>query len=138
MAFTEANSRYLSTVSEDLRLPPTRYQVAGLPTLYVRGAVPRLTSAAALEWGALATRSVIDLVSEESVDLYYARQDQALPSAHTTENKPGVYLVRYQGRPLGLSYLSVSDHRGQVKLRSEYPKRLQLAEGHSAFEGPTS
>ena len=137
--FTEANSRYLSTVSEDLILPPTRYQVAGLPSLYIRGAVPRLTSAASLEWGGFATRSVIELPSEESVDLYYSRVDQTLESLALLRDdvQRGVYIVRYQERPLGLSYLSDQEGGRGMTLSSEYPKRIQLAEGHSAFEGPS-
>ena len=133
VAFTEAKSRYLSTISKDLLLPPTRYQVAGLPSVYVRGAVPRLTSAAVLEWGGAATRSVIDLDSRAQVDAYYAGQEQALSKqAHR-----GICIPRYKGYPLGTAHLKASETEGSTGLlKSEYSKRLRLAEGHSAFEGP--
>ncbi len=130
--FTETNKRYVSTVSEELVLPPTHYQVAGLPTIYVRGAIPRLTTAAALEWGGKATRSVIELNDQESVDLYYSRETQTLDS----DLKSGVYIPRFQGYPLGLSYIKESEVGSQRVLISEYPKRIELAEGCSAFEGP--
>ena len=133
VSFTEANSRYLSTISKDLLLPPTRYQVAGLPSVYVRGAVPRLTSAGVLEWGKSATRSVIDLDDRAQVDAYYAGQEQTLlDQAHR-----GVCITRYKGYPLGIAHLKASESENSAGLlKSEYSKRLRLAEGHSAFESP--
>jgi hypothetical protein len=131
--FTEANSRYLSTISKDLLLPPTRYQVAGLPSVYVRGAVPRLTSAGVLEWGQQATRSVIDLTSQAQVDAYYAGQEQSM----VDEARRGVFIPRFKGYPLGIAHLKASEADASLTvLKSEYSKRLRLTEGHSAFESP--
>lgn len=131
--FTQTNSRYLSTISKDLLLPPTRYQVAGLPSVYVRGAVPRLTSAGVLEWGQHATRSVIDLTSRAQVDAYYSGQEQSMAE----KAQQGVCIPRFKGYPLGIAHLKASEADASLTvLKSEYSKRLRLTEGHSAFEGP--
>jgi NOL1/NOP2/sun family putative RNA methylase len=132
VSFTETNTRYVSSVSCDLILPPTRYQVAGLPTIYIRGAVPRLTTAGALEWGRLATRSVLELSSKTAVDDYYAGRVQTI----TTDLSTGVCIPLFLGHPLGLGYLSTDQKKSSKHLTSEYPKRLRLAEGCSAFETP--
>lgn len=129
----QGNQRALSAVSSDLLLPPTRYQVAGLPSIYTRGAVPRLTSGASLEWGRWATRSLCELTERAQVDHYYMGADQPISKSEAEE--AGVCIVRHQGRALGLGYLERSS-QGEYVLKSEYPKRVRLAEGCSAFEGP--
>ena len=79
----------------------------------------------------MATQSTVDL-SRVEVDHYYAGNDQLL----NTQLPKGVCIPRYQGYPLGLAHLSdASDHRQSLK--SEYPKRLRLTLGHSAFETPS-
>ena len=133
VCFTQGNRRYLSAVSADLILPPTRYQVAGLPSFYTRGAVPRLTSAAALEWGSKATRGICELWDRNAVDRYYAKDEQALPCGVIYHR--GVCIVRFQGVPLGLGYVHIKEN-GDAVLKSEYPERLRLAEGCSVFERP--
>jgi len=123
--------------------------VVGLPIFYTRGAIPRLTSAAALEWGKWAEWGVSELDSQDQVDDYYRGRLQQLKSsqiklpptefkrAQNTMNKPevrGVCITRYQGVALGLGYLSETVDGYQLK--SEYPSKVRLVEGRSAFEPP--
>jgi 16S rRNA C967 or C1407 C5-methylase (RsmB/RsmF family) len=146
-ALTQSNTRLVSAINTDLRVPPTRYQTAGLPMFYTRGAIPRLTSAAALEWGRWATRGVIELESRAQVDEYYRGEHQRLarsqiyPSAELDLQHPplrGVSIIRYQGVALGLGYLSeVNDEvKNEYLLKSEYPQRIKLSADRSAFEPP--
>lgn len=159
------NQRTLSLVNRDLRLPPTRYQVAGLPVIYTRGALPRLTSPAALEWGAAATTGVCELETRDQVDDYYRGERQMIherslrPHAGVIGSpRSGVYITRYQELPLGLSYLTRDPQHAErsehlrsptlslhdpplqsdlsYSLKSEYPKRWRLTAGRSAFEPP--
>lgn len=146
------NTRYLSGVSADLITPPADYQVAGLPIVHTRGAVPRLTSAAALEWGRSATRGVCDLDDRVRVDAYYRGESQTIdPSTLTGAIRSGL-IVRHQGIGIGLGDLSESQSEDQsedqseihgeaaseLTLKSGYPKRLRLAPNRSAFEPPQS
>lgn len=147
-ALLRGNKRTLSLVNRDLLLPPTRYQVAGLPVIYTRGAIPRLTSPAALEWGSIVTRGYYELRDRSEVDRYYRGETLEISTtdAHLcpvgggdqsrAASRSGVYITRYQGLPLGLGELRHIAGQPKGSLKSEYPKRLWLSPDRSAFDSP--
>ena len=161
LSLFRGNTRSVSASSVDLHTPPTRYQAAGLPIFYTRGAVPRLTSAAALEWGGLAKTGVCELETTEQVDRYYRGATQYIDRSQVclsndldgvevdvaltqVKSVRGIYIVRYRGVGIGMGSLSEereSLHEGPSSpclLKSEYPKRIRLTDERSAFESPNT
>lgn len=98
------NSKWLALVNRDLELPQ-RPQVMGLgmPFLYPKMRYPRFTTAAAIRFGPLANRNVIDLDDVETVRSFVSMEAIPFdPADHPLLTGPGHLLVRYRGMLLGL------------------------------------
>jgi NOL1/NOP2/sun family putative RNA methylase len=114
----------LAVVPRDLR-PPARpaAQAAGLSFLHAGMRNPKLTTAAAMAFGAAATRNAVELDREE-VGAYFARRDQELPAARTgTCTGPGYAVVRHRGVALGLGWVRPAAGGAPASLQSLFPKR---------------
>ena len=133
--FTIASNRLMAMVSQDLRLPDTDCQVAGLPVFHRKGKVPHLTQAAALHWGPLIKKNIINLSTVEHVDRFYSREMIAVEGLDTHLQPQaltqGYYLIRYQDMTLGTGFVRHKED-GSV-LESHYPKAWRLGENKSAL-----
>lgn len=99
------NSKWLAIADRDLELP-VRPELSGLgmPFLYPRMRYPRFTTAAAIRFGPLATRHVIDLEDAAELRRFVALESLPFdPEAHPLVNAPGHLLVRHRGMMLGLA-----------------------------------
>lgn len=98
------NSKWLALVNRDLQLPQRPAVMGlGMPFLYPDMRYPRLTTAAAIRFGHLASRNVIDLddiaTLRDFIDLQVVTFD---PQDHPSITGPGHLLVRHRGLILGL------------------------------------
>lgn len=115
-------SRKLHLVPKDHR-PPQRPtpDTVGLPFLRVQMAVPKLTTAAAMQFGQHATRNVIDATAGQT-EAYLARDafapspDQLVPCTAR-----GYVVVRYSGGGIGIGFLE-DDPATAPAVRSMFPK----------------
>ena len=101
-AFFRANAQAIWIVRRDLKVPtnPAPYAV-GLPFYYYRMRHPRPTTPAALRWGPLATRHVVDL-DEEQIGPFIDHRDVPQNAAQEADFSHGYWLVRYRHRFLGV------------------------------------
>ncbi len=105
------NSKWLAIADRHLELP-VRPELSGLgmPFLYPRMRYPRFTTAAAIRFGPLATRHVIDLEDATYVgrliDLETLPFD---PEPHPLVDAPGHLLIRHRGMLLGLANSRIED-----------------------------
>ena len=143
LRLTQGCKRVASAVNAELLVPPTRVEVAGLPTFHTRGRLPHLTTGAAVEWGRHATRQVVCLSAPAQVDAYYRGEDQALPPEVIERGgdlRRGDVVVSFKSPhhaapiPLGVGF--ISEAAGALTLGSLYPKARALSASASAFEGP--
>jgi len=85
---------------------------------------PTMTTAAAMRFGDLATRHVVDL-DEDQLRAYVSRREVVLaPSQTTSCTSTGTVIVRYRGHALGQGLLHVKSRT----LESYYPKGWARAE----------
>ena len=74
--------------------------------MHTEGKYPKLTSAAALQFGGFASKNVIDLEPEQ-VQTFMSRQDFGIGSAQTEKvSGTGYVILRYEGFVVGLGRLS--------------------------------
>lgn len=121
-ALVQPQSKKLYLVPEE-HAPPARpaSETMGLPFLRVKMKVPKLTTAAAMQFGRHATRNVID-VGPVPAAAYFTRQPFAASIealAHCTGR--GYVLVRHAGWTLGVGFLVLDDEGGGT-VRSMFPK----------------
>jgi 16S rRNA C967 or C1407 C5-methylase (RsmB/RsmF family) len=114
----------LAMVSDDLRAPARPEPSSlGLAFLYREMRNPKLTTAAAMAFGAAATRSFVEL-DEGELRRYLARQDQELPADRVEAgSEPGYVLARHRGVCFGVGWLRPATAGGRASLRSLFPKR---------------
>ncbi len=128
-----ANTRTLALACRELRLPPRpRPESVGLPFVETAGAVPRLTTPAALLLGGAARDNVIELEAAQ-VDAFLARRPfplDALQSA-ALEGR-GYVLARYGGLTLGTGALRPAGG-GELLLHSAFPTAWAVKSGRSLF-----
>lgn len=111
----------IALVAKDLAPPACpEPRAAGLPFLHAGMRDPKLTTAAAMAFGALAARNVVDL-DRERAEAYVARRDQDLGAAAAVTG-PGYVVVRWQGVALGVGWFRPAAGGGGL-LRSLFPKR---------------
>lgn len=98
------NSKWLALVNRDLELPQRPAIVGlGMPFLYPDMRYPRFTTAAAIRFGHLASRNIIDLEDAEVVRRFVGLQEIPFdPLDHPAITGPGHLLVRHRGMILGL------------------------------------
>ncbi len=119
------NRREVLMVATDHRPPGIGRPAAGLPFLRVGNRYPKLTTAAAMELGAGATRNCIDLTTDQ-LKAYLARRDFALAAEQTQGVSGGYVMVRYRGLTLGLGGL----HAARGVIESFYPKNMAVDDKH--------
>ncbi len=97
------NRKHLAIADRRLQVPAGAEPMAiGMPFLYVRMRNPRLTSGAAVAFGAAARRNVVDLDDAE-VDTFVDRRQFVLrPEEAAKCSGPGWVLARYRGVVVGL------------------------------------
>lgn len=96
------NRKWLALVDRGMELPPGAETLSiGMPFLYDRMRDPRLTTAAAVKFGPLATRNVLDL-DEGRIDDFTARRE--IPLDPRTLTGPGWVIGRYRGIVVGLGH----------------------------------
>lgn len=120
-ALVRPQSKKLYLVPAD-HTPPARPapETIGLPFLRVKMKVPKLTTAAAMQFGEHATRNVIDATAAQA-EAYLTRQDIAAPTEALARcTGRGYVLVRHGGQTLGVGFLTLDDGRGTVE--SMFPK----------------
>ncbi len=97
------NSKHLAIADRRLQVPAGAEPMAiGMPFLYVRMRSPRLTSGAAVAYGAAARRNAVDL-DEREVEDFVARRGFVLrPEEAAKCSGPGWVLARHRGAVVGL------------------------------------
>jgi NOL1/NOP2/sun family putative RNA methylase len=100
-------------------------QSVGLPLLHVHMKTPKLTTAAALAFGHLATRHVVEL-DETEVDRYLAGEDLTVKwqQVHGYE-KQGHVLVRFLGNAIGMGFGRNSS--AGLELTNQFPKAWRIS-----------
>jgi len=115
-------SRKLHLVPEDHR-PPERPtpETVGLPFLRIQMAVPKLTTAAAMQFGQHATQHVIDATTEQA-EAYLARS-AFVPSPDQLDRctTRGHVIVRHDGWGVGVGFLE-DDPATAPAVESMFPK----------------
>lgn len=105
------NSKWLALANRDMELPQ-RPPVSGLgmPFLYPNMRYPRFTTAAAIRFGPLATRNVVDLEDPDLLHRFIASEVVPFdPGEHPLVSGPGHLLVRHRGMWLGLGNCRVGE-----------------------------
>lgn len=130
-----ANSRTLALASRELRAPARpRPESVGLPFVETAGAVPRLTTRAALLLGGAARDRVIE-VDERQADAFLARRTASLSAGQVVACQGGGYvLVRHGGLTLGTGSVRPAAGEG-LTLHSAFPTAWAVKSGRSLFPG---
>ncbi len=104
------NAKCLALVARGLLLPDGLQSLAfGMPFLYVNMRDPRLTTAAAVKFGSLATRNVVDL-DDAQTERFVTRHELALTREQEAQlTGPGYVLARHCGMVLGLGHARPGD-----------------------------
>lgn len=105
-------------------LPGLAAEAIGMSFLRLKGSYPKPTSTAAITFGHLATRNVVDL-NLSALQTLLSRQEQPWPSSSDANSdlSPGYVLLRFEGRVIGCG-LWLGE-----RLTSRLPKRWKFA-GH--------
>ncbi len=125
--FFQRTARDLRVVNRDHR-PPLQPKPQSTGIVFMRGKsrFPKLTTAAAMVFGAMATRNTIDL-DDEQIQAYVQRQDIHL-RANQVRSCTGIgyVLIRHQGVEFGVA-LYLPDERGKGdRVKSLFPKAWTL------------
>ena len=121
-ALVQRGKKKLYLVSRDHR-PPVRPEpeTIGLPFLRVQMAVPKLTTAAAMQFGAQATRNVIAATADQAQA--YLDRETITPTAdqlaHCTSR--GYVIMQHDGWSLGVGFLD-DDPVAAPSIQSMFPK----------------
>jgi len=128
-----ANTHRLALASRQLRAPAhPRPESIGLPFLETAGAVPRLTTPAALLLGSAARDQVIEL-DEAQTDAFLARRAVALRVGQVASCPGGGFVVvRYAGLTLGTGSVRPATGGG-LTLHSAFPTAWAVKSGRSLF-----
>jgi len=129
---TRYNTKSLSLVPDETpRLIGMKRIFPGLPFVKLKMKFPKLTTPAAMGFGRLARKHIVDL-NPEQADAYFRNQTFILQAHKVTGfESDGYCIVRCEGFPLGLGLLF---REGDAfRLKSTYPKAWQLPEHKSAF-----
>lgn len=121
-ALARPRSKKLYLVPEE-HAPPARPmpETVGLPFLRVKMKYPKLTTAAAMQFGRHATRNVIDATAAQA-EAYLVRQDfTASAEALSRCTGRGYVIVRHAGWALGVGFLA-PEGNGRGIVRSMLPK----------------
>jgi len=113
----------IALVAHDLAAPAyPEPRAAGLPFLHAGMRDPKLTTAAAMAFGARACRNVVDL-DRERAEAYVARRDLVLGTDDAAAmTGPGYAIVRWRGVALGVGWFR-PEAGGGGSLQSLFPKR---------------
>ncbi len=110
------------------RRPPLQPepQSTGMVFMRIETRFPKLTTAAAMAFGAMATRNTVDLDPEQA-QAYVQRRDIRL---RTDQGRSctgiGYVIVRYQGVPFGIALYLPDLHERGDRLKSMFPKAWAL------------
>lgn len=118
----QPQSKKLHLVPDD-HVPPERPtpETVGLPFLRIQMAVPKLTTAAALQFGQHATQNVIDATTDQT-EAYLARETFApSPSQLKRCTARGYVIVRHGGWGVGVGFLD-DDPDAAPTVQSMFPK----------------
>lgn len=121
-ALVRPQSKKLYLVPED-HAPPARPtpETVGLPFLRVKMKYPKLTTAAAMQFGRHATRNVIEATAAQAA-AYLTRQPfSASAEVLARCTGRGYVLVRHAGWTLGVGFLAPGEDGGGT-VRSMFPK----------------
>jgi hypothetical protein len=128
------NRRSLHLVPRDHRPPPRPApQIIGMSFLRTRMRFPKLTTAAAMTFGPLASRNHVG-VDRAQADAFLSRTPFAITAARAEAcTGIGYVLVRREEIVLGVGFFRPGDDGGG-QVQSFFPKAWTLAEDESAFE----
>lgn len=97
------NRKHLAIADGDLLVPVGSEPLAlGMPFVYDRMRSPRLTTGAAVRFGAAARRNLVDLDGDEIEDFLARREVLLRPEEAAKCSGPGWVLARHRGLVLGL------------------------------------
>ncbi len=97
------NRKWLAIVDRRVLVPvDAEWLAIGIPFLYDRMRDPRLTTAAAIQFGALARRNLLDLDREELTAFLARRELRPRPEEVAKCTGPGYVIVRHRGLVAGL------------------------------------
>lgn len=128
------NSHSLHLVARD-HLPPRRPapQVIGMSFLRTRMRHPKLSTAAAMCFGHLATKNALAL-SDEQADAFLRREPIALNARQRDVcGSTGYIIARIEEVVLGVGFVALQ----AGELRSMFPKAWKLEDDTSAFSSST-
>ena len=128
------NSKSIHIVSRDHQPPTTpRPDIVGMPLMRTKMKHPKITTAAAMAFGADATRNVVR-VSRNQADAYLQRETfVAEPRETKSCTGRGYVLVAHLDVILGVGFYA-PENGGGGEVRCMYPKAWALEEGRSAFD----
>ncbi|CAM3338678.1 hypothetical protein [Rhodothermus bifroesti] len=97
--------------------PPShpRPRTIGLPFLRIYGQIPKLSMAAALQFGHAATRNIIEAEVAQAEAFLTRRDFWARPEQLDRCTGRGYVLVRYRGQTLGVGFLFPEAEGGRVE-----------------------
>jgi len=124
------NAKRLAIVDRQLRVPAGVEPLAiGMPFFYVNMRDPRWTTAAAVAFGHLATRNLIELDDRE-LTAFLTRRDLPLrPEEAARCTGPGYVLARHRGMVVGMGRAWEAEEGGLVvrgTVPRSWPARLGL------------
>ncbi|MFU8803369.1 MAG: hypothetical protein ACNA8W_06135 [Bradymonadaceae bacterium] len=137
LVLIKPNPKQLHIVDGGVVPPPRpRPDSLGMPFLRIRMKVPKLSTPAAMAFGAHATLNALD-VDEEQLDAYLSRQ-VFTPTPVQLEgcSGRGYVIIRHRGFALGMALLRVPPEAADDPtpfVESQFPKSWAIASHRTAF-----
>jgi len=118
------NRKWLAIVDRRMLVPvDAEWLAIGIPFLYDKMRDPRLTTAAAIKLGSLATRNLLDLDRAELGEFLARRDFRPRPEEAAKCTGPGYVIVRHRGLVAGLGHAWTD--AGELTVRGMVPRSWQ-------------
>lgn len=118
-----SSAKKLSMVRRDVLLPsrPEAHTV-GIPFYRTKTRPPRLSTAASMIFGRRATKNVVDVDTEQVLEMIAERETRLRPEQAARCGSPGWVLPRYRGVIVPIAYFSPDEDGGGGLLRGSIPR----------------
>jgi hypothetical protein len=132
--FVRVNTKSIHIVPRELA-PPVRPSpdVLGMHLLRTNMLYPKITTAAAMTFGPLATRNIVPL-EQTGADAFLSRTTHRVTAEQTSAcTGRGYVLPKHEELVLGVGFLAPDDDSGEAELRSMFPKAWSVDDDMSVF-----